>query len=289
MLKIIAPVDFSDTSATALKYACQLADRTGLDLKVVHIHDGYGNSDRLVVKKGNPEARAEAMRQMEQFVRFNADPVSFTATAGDHPDERPFIETEEFVGSPTPVLRKLSEDPTTALIVMGGVGSGAVSRVTPLFGSVASSVTMNAACPVLLVPQGADVPDIKVASIAFDTVRDLEEVSDGCRFLREGLEPTMRFVHVRDKNVQREEDKETALLETVLDTTFPGYPVELDLLPPGEVATRLLEYTLESSVDLLILGHRQRGLFKRLFVGSEILPVLEESGTPLLVVPISDQ
>ncbi len=288
MLKIIAPVDFSDTSATALKYACQLADRTGLDLKVVHIHDGYGNTDRLVVKKGNPEARAEALRQVEQFVRFNADPVSFTAMAGDVADERPFIESAEYVGTPIPILRKLSEDPTTAMIIMGGVGSGAISKVSPLFGSVASSVTMNAGCPVMLVPQGAEVPDIKIASIAFDTVRDLEEVSDGCRFLRDGLQPAMRFVHVRDHDAQKEENKETQLLETVLDTTFPGYPVELDLLPPGEIAQRLLEYTLESSVDLLILGHRKRGLFKRLFVGSEILPVLEESGTPMLVVPISE-
>ena len=289
MLKIVAPIDFSDTSATAFKYACQLADRTGFDLKVVHIHDGYGSSDRLVEKKGNPEARAEVKRQMEQFIRFNADPTSFTATAGDQADDRPFIETEEHVGSPTPVLRKLSEDPSTAMIVMGGVGSGAVSRVTPLFGSVASSVTMNAACPILLVPQGAEVPDIKVASIAFNTVQDLEEVSDGCRFLRDALEPAMRFVHVRDKDAQQEEGKETELLETVLDTTFPGYPVELDLLPPGAIATRLLEYTLESSVDLLIMGHRQRGFFKKLFVGSEILPVLENSGTPLMVIPISDQ
>lgn len=288
MLKIIAPIDFSDTSAKALKFACQLADRTGLDLKVVHIHDGYGNSDRLVAKKGNPEARAEALRQMNQFVRFNADPVSFTAMTGEQADERPFIETEEHVGSPTPVLRKLSEDPTTALIVMGGVGSGAVSRVTPLFGSIASSVTMNAGCPVILVPQGANVPDIKVAAIAFDAVHDLEQVSDGFSFLREGLEPKMRFVHVLDQDDEQEQAKETELLETVLDTTFPGYPVELDLLPPGKTALRLLEYTLTSSVDLLVMGHRKRGLFKRLFVGSEILPVLEKNGTPMLVVPISE-
>ncbi len=37
--KILVPVDFSDASKAALKYACQLADATSASLCVLHTYD----------------------------------------------------------------------------------------------------------------------------------------------------------------------------------------------------------------------------------------------------------
>ncbi len=287
MNKIIVPTDFSETAAVALNYASYLADATGYDLEVLHIHDGYGETDRLVEKKGNMEARMAAQRAIDAFIRANVDPASFTGSR-DAADTLPLVKSREIVGSPADPIIEASQEEDTALIVMGGVGSGRVSTVSPLFGSVARSVAMQAACPTFLIPPGYGKPDIRVVSISFEKVEPLKETSDGMAFLRKALKPSMRFVHVEDPSASEEAKVELELLNTVLDTSWPGYPVELDMLTPGSVIGKLTDYTLEENVDLLVLGRRKRGFFKRLFLSSETAPMLVGSAIPVLVVPIGE-
>lgn len=288
MQKIIVPTDFSETSGVALNYASYLADATGYDLEVLHIHDGYGETDRLVEKKGNMEARMTAQRTLDEFIRFNIDPATFTGSRDFVADTLPLVKSREIVGSPADAIIAVAKEEDTALVVMGGVGSGRVSTVSPLFGSVARSVAMGAACPVFLIPPGYGKPDIRVVSISFEKVAPLKETCKGMDFLRNALKPTMRFVHVEDSNANEEAKVELDLLNTVLDTTWPGYPVELDVLTSGPVSGKLTDYTLEENVDLLVLGRRKRGFFKRLFISSETAPMLIGSAVPVMVVPIHD-
>ena len=287
MNKIIVPTDFSTTAAAALRYAYYLAESTGFDLEVLHVHDGYGHSESPTVRKGDMEARMTAQRQIDQFIRFNLKAVQ-AIPAGASEATEVTTSSREVIGSPADALLAASREAETRFIVMGGVGSGVVSTVTPFFGSVARTVAERAECPVLLVPKNYGAPVLQRASIAFDVVGALRETSKGFDFLRVALAPAMRLVHVRDFSEKVEARKEIALMEEVLNTEFPGYPVELDLLDPGVTALQLLEYTHDEDIDLLVMGHRKRSFFKRLFVGSEIAPVLAHGGCPLLVIPIAE-
>ncbi|SER03549.1 universal stress protein [Neolewinella agarilytica] len=286
MQKIIVPTDFSSAASAALRYAHFLAEAIGCDLEVIHVHDGYGHVEDSRVKKGGIEARQAAQRSIDQFIRFSVPAKA--AVAAEGPETEVTISSLETVGSPTDVLIKASQEEATCLIVMGGVGTGAVSTVTPFFGSVARTVAEQSACPVLLVPEDYKNPKMERASIAFDVVKGLRETSKGFDFLRIPLAPSMRLVHVRDSSEKGETRKEIDLMEEVLNTDFPGYPVELDLLNPGTTAFRLLDYAEEENIDLLVLGHRKRSLWKRLFLDSDIKHVMRFAVTPLLVIPISE-
>jgi nucleotide-binding universal stress UspA family protein len=286
MNKIIVPTDFSPTAAAALRYAYFLAEATGFMLEVLHVHDGYGHVESPRVKKGDLEARMAAQRSIDEFIRFNVKVTESVVGEGETSDVT--ISSREVTGTPTDALVAASRAADTHLIVMGGVGSGTVSTVTPFFGSVARTVADRAECPVLLVPKDYHQPVMRRASIAFDVVSALREISKGFDFLRVTLNPAMRLVHVRDFSEKAEARKEIALMEEVLNTEFPGYPVELDLLNPGVTALQLLEYAQDEDIDLLVLGRRKRSFFKRFFVGSKIGPVLQHGGAPMLVIPISD-
>lgn len=287
MNKIIVPTDFSATAAAALRYAYFLAEATGLALEVLHVHDGYGHSESPRVRKGDMEAHMSAQRRIDEFIRFNLK-VTRAVAAGGVEETDVNISSQEIIGTPTDTLLSVSRRPDTRMIVMGGVGSGVVSTVTPFFGSVARTVAERADCPVLLVPKDYDTPTLNRASIAFDIVSALRETSKRFDFLRVALSPAMRLVHVRDFSEKAEARKEIALMEEVLNTDFPGYPVELDLLDPGVTALQLLEYAHDQDIDLLVMGRRKRSFLKRLFISSEIAPVLEHGGAPMLVIPITD-
>lgn len=285
MNKIVVPTDFSTTAGAALRYAFYLAEATGFHLDVVHVHDGYGHSEATDIRKGSMEARQFAQRAIDQFLRFTLPAVAATDEGADTTTVR--ISSRDVIGSPTDALIAASQEETSRLIVMGGVGSGVVSTVTPYFGSVARAVAEGADCPVLLVPNGQDQPKIERAALAFNTVGELRQISHGFDFLRVPLAPSMRLVHVRDFSEKKEARKEIELMEDILNTGFPGYPVELDLLKPGDTALRLLEYPEEQDISLLVMGRRKRGFLQRLFAGSEVTKVLEYGLVPMLVVPVT--
>jgi nucleotide-binding universal stress UspA family protein len=87
-------------------------------------------------------------------------------------------------------------------------------------------------------------------------------------------------------NVDREAKVELDLMDEVLDTGFPGFPVELDLLSPGNVTDGLTTYVREYDLDLLVIGRRKQSWVERLFIGTEVSPLLKRIPVPLLVVPI---
>lgn len=269
-----------------MRYGCYLADVTGYDLEAVHVHDGYDGEKAYVVKQGSARIRSRVREQLEKFVALHADPMTFTGVHDDN-DDLPFIKSREVVGSAIAELVKLSKKEDTALIVMGGVGSGIPSPVTPVFGSVAKGVAMGAECPVLLIPQNSGVPEIKQAAIAFDDVKSLVSLSKQTDFIRKALSPAMHFTHVLYHDDASEEMMELNLLKEMLKNDFPDYPVDFDLLPEGDVTNLLIDYSLERDIDLLILGRHARGFIMNLLIRSEIPDIVGSCGIPMLVVPLS--
>jgi nucleotide-binding universal stress UspA family protein len=286
MMKIIVPTDFSDTAASALRYGEFLAKGLGYELEVVHVHDGYGHSEDPSVNKGDLAAKMNVQHKLDEFLRFNATQVQ--SNGGEEKEDLPNIQTKEVTGSPVDAILKIGNENDSALIVMGGVGSGKVSTNSPMFGSVAKSVALNATIPVLLIPQGYGQPKIDNVSITFNDLKPLQETSDKADFLIDAYKPNMRLVHIEHQDAIQESLKKMDLLEAALKTGFPDYSVDLDVLPPASLAEALLTYMAEFDLDLLIMGHRKRGLFSRLFLRSGVAPVLDISPIPVLVVPISN-
>ncbi len=286
MPKLIVPVDFSPTSAAALQYGVFLADVTGYDLKVIHVYDGFGQPDRLIeVWEGGVKVQEQVQLRLQQFVREHASPLAFTGSRDG--EELPLIQTHAIMGAPPAAIVKFSQDPEVKLIVMGGVGAGDPdSKETFYYGSIAWAVALRVACPVLLIPKGYGVPRIEQIAFAFAEVDPLRAIVDEAEFLRHALGAEARMVHLMDTNPRREERKQYELTLAVLETAFPGYPTVLDLLPPGNVADTLAEYTLEQDIDLLVVGRRTTGLWRHLFV-SKAQPLLTRCPVPLLIVPIT--
>ncbi|MEM9528776.1 MAG: universal stress protein, partial [Bacteroidota bacterium] len=284
MPTILIPTDFSETAAAAFRFGSQLADALNYTVEVIHIHDGHTQDDRPLNKKGDLRSRAEIQGAIDQFIRFNLTPAAYQEVQETVIAEKA-IKRSDIIGSPADAIIKLSKREDTKLIVMGGVGSGRTTSVSPIFGSIARSVALGADCPVFLAPLGGGVPSIKEVAIAFDDVDHLRKIDTAFSEIRQVLAPKMRFVHVQSKDKTGESDAaEIDLLETVVTTDFPGYPVEYDALPSGKVSDQLLLYTDEQELDLLVLGQRKLGFFKRLFIGSEASKVVDGASIAVLVV-----
>ncbi|CAH1000710.1 hypothetical protein LEM8419_01844 [Neolewinella maritima] len=284
MRKLLVPIDFSVTSAAALRYAVQLADAIEYQLEVIHVYDGFSETDPPVIEgRGSVTAQLSVQRQLDEFVRSHVP-----GSAGVEGHASQIVGVHAIIGAPPQTIVRLSKDTAVGLIVMGGVGASAPPARQFTYGSVARAVALRGEAPVLLIPKGYGVPEIRRMALAFGELAPLKLIAREVEFLRLALGLSVRFVHVRDDDALRESHLNDVLERDRKDTGFPDYPAPLDLLRPGELVDALSEYVASQQVDLLVLGRRQRSFFERLFVGSEVSPLLTTIPVPLLIVPIEN-
>jgi nucleotide-binding universal stress UspA family protein len=143
--RILHPTDFSNFSATATKYACELATRFAAELHLLHTLEVHLASTPsfgmgLALPKYLQESRAAAEKALAGVL----DPQ----WAVGRKVVRAVVE-----GSPKVEIVRYARTQAMDLIVLATHGRSGLAHV--LMGSVAESVVRTAPCPVLTVrPEG---------------------------------------------------------------------------------------------------------------------------------------
>ncbi len=271
MPNLLVPVDFSPTSAAALRYARHLASALDLDLRVLHVLDTLHDLRHSV----SDAARGREISRLEEDLDdFARDCVGHGVT------------TEVTTGTPAQVVLWESTDEATELIVMGGVGVGADGNHPPgIFGGVARQLATRGGCPVIFIPKGYEARNLLRLGIAFAEAAEVARMAPFTRRLIEALQPTVHFVHVRGKDDEKEAMVEQEFLELADRPNFPSYTFRFAALPTGKVVERLIGYVEAHQVDLLVLGGKHRNFLERLFTPGHLRPILDRTRVPLLVIP----
>ncbi|MCU7796029.1 MAG: universal stress protein [Candidatus Thiodiazotropha sp. (ex Myrtea spinifera)] len=149
--KILAAVDFSDDSASAVVYAAKLAKRLGDTLIVLHVvHDQAGSpgyySDKKI-KKGDKKRlkRLEeiAAEMMDEFIQKQID---------KHPDIKSVLKKAELVmvsGLTVTKILQVIEKMGPEMLVLGNRGRTSLKHI--LLGSKAEQLVRLCQIPVTLV------------------------------------------------------------------------------------------------------------------------------------------
>jgi universal stress protein A len=141
---MLVPVDFSQTSLNAVRFAIRVAEPGG-DVTLLHVVDEHFVRDAVMAGMGSAEEIAGKLRDRaeEDFAELLAG-----TDAGDVNIDRMTV-----VGIPFVEILKIARDLDLPLIVMGVRG-----RSTPpedfLFGSTAEKVLRLTRVPVICVPFG---------------------------------------------------------------------------------------------------------------------------------------
>jgi universal stress protein A len=148
--RILCPVDFSDCSMIALKYAISLAQEADAHLTVVHV--------MTYETELTPEMRdsltayghvplADFRRAYEKDCRQQLE-----AAIPDSVREYRTVETMLTGGTPYREILRVAAEQQADLIVIGVQGRGAADLM--LFGSTTQHVVRHATCPVLTLRKG---------------------------------------------------------------------------------------------------------------------------------------
>jgi len=137
---ILCPVDFSDLSAHALRYAAMLARRLNARITVVYAHSysapqyfTKANLDEL--ESQFRESLREAEVELQEFTRRQTDYMD--------------VDIRIVQVHPVDAIHKTAQDVGADLIVMGTHGRSGLNRL--MLGSVAEGVLRESQVPVLTV------------------------------------------------------------------------------------------------------------------------------------------
>jgi nucleotide-binding universal stress UspA family protein len=148
--RILVPVDDSETSTAALRWAGMFGTRFDAEVTALHVAASGAVSQALtaaaIVSGVIPPATPEPAHTSKEAERWRELAVG----AGVAPER---LRAEVVSGSPVQQILDTAERAGTQLIVMGRRGSGGIRRA--VLGSVVGGVVQRPPCPVLVVVEQA--------------------------------------------------------------------------------------------------------------------------------------
>ena len=295
---ILSPVDFSEHSRHALRWAAAFAARFQSRLTVISVVDPL-LAEAARIRLGQDLAKGETVPALREF-------VAETWSDAGHPPAQPVVTTT--VGEPAIAILEAARADAADLIVMGTQGLGGFRKW--LLGSTTERLLRRTDIPVLAVPSPSSDSDIDSQHGGFEITHilaatDFSESSvaaaQAAVELSQRWSAPLTLVHVLaplkvpaqwQPLVQESEDMRAASARTALRTLaeqLSGTPVCEHLVVLGHPAEMIGSIARDRGTQLVVMGlASERGVFATR-PGSIAYRVLCSSTVPVLVVPISDK
>jgi len=259
MNTVIVPVDFSDTSLNAARYAVKLlSGHEGVELILYHM---YQKENEEEVSKENVE---NLKNELLQVANVN---ISTLTELGDV-----FIDE----------LEKLARHREADLVIMGITGRSSLAQI--FIGSNALKMAESKFCPVLIIPPNCQFREVKNILLT----SDLKEVvnttpSVPIKKVLKTFQPNLHVVNVNeDTYIELSEDYEAE--KESLREMFREFNPEFYFLRLFDVDEAITQFANDKSIDLIITIQKEHSKLYKFFKGSTTKNLAYQSTIPVLVV-----
>jgi nucleotide-binding universal stress UspA family protein len=259
---VLCPIDFSDSSRGALRYADAIAVHFGARLTVLAVNDPI-LGEAAEIRGGKARLVDDTLREMEKFCG-----EAFSARANGHGD----VQFEVASGKPAPEILRVARERGSDLIVMASHGSTGFRKL--FFGSTTERVLRETAVPTLVTPGGdpgqapfddvrklvrrvlipVDLTPATARQVAI--ARSLAEALSLHLLVLHVIEPVRSVVvaHVALPTVESERRyRVEAELERLVAAIPPGVKSEA-LIAYGEPAEEIAKVASDRDAGLIVMG-----------------------------------
>jgi nucleotide-binding universal stress UspA family protein len=285
---ILCPVDFSELSDLALKYAAAGAREYGAKLTVLHaeifeLPRYFSRTQREKLIRDMSRARKVIQRDLAKHVKKILGQSAAGLT----------LKYEVVEAHPVKAVLEGAEEKLSDLIVMGTHGRGGLKSL--VLGSVVENVVRNAKIPVFTVRQKEhEFIDTNQASSAprLEHILCPVNMTEGAgRALAAAFSLAERF-HARLTvlyTLETEEPGDLSKAHGKLQAWIPDAVKTQSGLNPvvrtGNPADRIIAFAKEEKEDLIVLGGEHKPFLEATFFGRTTEVILRHSPVPVLVIP----
>ena len=259
MTTVIVPVDFSNTSLHAARYAAQLlVGHYGVTLLLYHSYS-----------KSSEGAKAEEDLQLLMKQLMNDHIVKMDVLVH---------EEDDFVAGLEKAVRHRRAD----LVIMGITGKSALSQV--LFGSNTLKMVETKACPVLIVPENTAFNHIKNVMLTSDFKNTLNSTpSVPIKDFLDVFNPQLHIVNVdKDHFISLTEAYEKEKQD--LKSLFVDYKPEFYFMRLYDIDEAINLFAESRNIDLIIAIQKNHSFIEKMLGSSHTKKLSYQSKVPILVM-----
>jgi nucleotide-binding universal stress UspA family protein len=287
--RVLCPVDYSDLSSLALKYAAAAAHEYGAELIVLHaatfeLPRYFVQSEMTRLAHELRAARSAAGNLLSHHV----NEVLGKAV------ERLGIGYEVLDTHPLDAILDTAEKKNVGLIVLGTHGYSGVKRL--VLGSVAENVMRNATSPVFLVRQKEHefidltrtdlTPRLEHILCPTKMVTGADTGLQHAVSLAERFRARVTVLYSMEDGLELDESTtKKRLCDLISDSVSTGCSLE-PIVRKGNPAEEIISYARQEEVDLIVVCALHRPFQEGTFFGKTTELVVRHAPVPVLVVPL---
>lgn len=259
MTTVIVPVDFSSTSLHAARYAANLlVGHYGVTLLLYHSYS----------KESDAEDTAASLQELKKTLMDEF--IVKIDTLNHH--ESDFVDG----------LERAARHRKADFVIMGITGKSAIAQV--FFGSNTLKMAATKACPVLIVPEGAAIADIKNVLLTSDfknTVNTTPSVP--IKLFLKTFTPKLHVINVdKDHYIALSESYEKE--RDSLKEMFREYDPEFYFMRLFELEEAVNMFAEDKKIDLMIAIQKNHSFMDKIFKTSTTKRLSYHSKIPILVI-----
>ncbi|MBX2933091.1 MAG: universal stress protein [Ferruginibacter sp.] len=259
MKTVIVPVDFSETSVHAAKYAAKLlAGHYGATMYLYHSYS-------KPVETANAKGALESLKtELLKETVLNIETLAF--------------EENDFVDG----LEKTARHRNADLVIMGITGKSAIAQV--LFGSNTLKMAQRKVCPVLIVPEKAPFKPVKNVMLTSDFKNTLESTPSGLitNFL-DMVNANLHIVNVDSEHyISLTEDYEKE--KQNLKELFKDYRPEFYFMRLYDVDEAINLFAESRNIDLIIAIQKNNSFITKMLTSSRTKALAYQSKLPIMIM-----
>ncbi len=284
--RIMVPVDFSDYSFDACRFAISLAAKYKAEVKLIHIFynpaidvspyaDHYSYQIKLV----------ESLREIEKSARENMLKLEHKLNTWCIKENltKIHISPKLINGFSTDELLEYSKKYKPALIVMGT--RGLTRDNYKAFGRVANKVIEDATVPVLALPSGTIKTIGEIKAVLYATDFDPSDYSALNRLIQM-LAPFKIKIHCLHICLIEKKPWDSVKLDELkahLLNEYSGIDISFNNIISDDILNGLETYMRDNDINALAVTTHKRNLLEKMFIPSVSRKIFSETGKPLLV------
>jgi nucleotide-binding universal stress UspA family protein len=284
--RIMVPVDFSDISFDACRFAVSLAAKYKAEVKLVHVFynpsieispyaDHYSYQVKLV----------ESLREIEKSARENMLKLEHRIKVWCIKENLSQIHVSAKLinGFSTDEILEFADTYKPALIVMGT--RGLTRDNYKAFGRFVNKVIENTSIPVLALPSGTVKTITEIKSVMYATDFDPSDYSALNRLIQmmAPFKIKIHCVHICFVEKKPWDPVKLDELKANLSNEYKGINISFHNIISDNILTGLETYIRENQIDALAVTTHKRNLLEKIFIPSVSHKIYKETGKPLLV------
>jgi len=285
--KILVPVDFSEPSHNAARYAVMLASKYKAQIKLLHVF----NSPVVDMIPFTDVASIQIDFDMNYHVLYNSAKerlVKFYENLMEFASQMEFADVQIGYtlreGYAAYGIIEASKRYKPGIIVMGTKGEG--YRSTELVGSVAAEVSDETHIPLLVIPEKAVLKGVdEVKRVLYITNFDSSDNVSIRKLLRivSPFHVELHCIHVTDKSESPGINALMATTREYLASVTSNVTIKCDIIVGKETGKSVLEYIKKNNINLVALTSVKRNLIYKLFNPSLAKRMIYQSDVPVLL------